>query len=259
MKPGLAIGPTVDSIRATRAQSAIAAAASSAVLLLAACGPSPLAHGYVEVTQTGGQDKPSCTDWNDYDDDWHRCHQDEPGIVWCNAPDASAGSYALPDAGASAAASVDGSGGTVTDGATSSSDSVASGETGATGDAGAADGGSSGQAGPVNPCTVSATCAAGSSCVMGSCRPCSGGICICQRDDECPANQICDHSAGTCSQPPPSCSALTTEGECIARANCIPIYGGMSCTNNLGNACQSGEANCTCATYSFATCVARGM
>jgi hypothetical protein len=234
MKPGLAIGPTVDSIRATRAQSAIAAAASSAVLLLAACGPSPLAHGYVEVTQTGGQDKPSCTDWNDYDDDWHRCHQDEPGIVWCNAPDASAGSYALPDAGASAAASVDGSGGTVTDGATSSSDSVASGETGATGDAGAADGGSSGQAGPVNPCTVSATCAAGSSCVMGSCRPCSGGICICQRDDECPANQICDHSAGTCSQPPPSCSALTTEGECIARANCIP-------------------------TYSFATCVARGM
>jgi hypothetical protein len=132
--------------------------------------------------------------------------------------------------------------------------SVESGNTGI-----AADGGSSVQGGPVIPCTVSATCAPGTSCVMGSCLTCAGGICSCLRDDDCSANQICDHVSGSCTQPPPACSALTTEAACVARANCIPIYGGMNCTNNLGNACHSGEANCTCATYSFAACIPRGI
>jgi hypothetical protein len=112
---------------------------------------------------------------------------------------------------------------------------------------------------PIPPisCTVGATCPAGNDCVAGSCQPCVGGVCECQRDDDCPANQICDHTAGSCAQPPPACTALTTETACVARADCTPIYGGMSCTNSAGDACQSGEANCTCATYAFAACIAR--
>ena len=265
----------MNATRATKRRSGFAVVATSIVLpLVAACGPEPFARGYVDVA-SGGGDQPTCTDWNDYDDEWHRCHWDEPAIVWCNAPDAGpvyvpradagAGAVASSDSGRSNAGNSDGassgtveSGASSTDGATPSSDSgamssVESGNTGV-----AADGGSSVQGGPAAPCTVSATCAPGTSCVMGSCLACPGGICSCQRDDDCPANQICDHTSGSCAQPPPACSALTTEAACVARANCIPLYGGMNCTNNLGNACHSGEANCTCATYSFAACIARG-
>jgi hypothetical protein len=31
----------------------------------------------------------------------------------------------------------------------------------------------------------------------------------------------------------------------------------MSCTNAMGSPCLSGQADCTCATYSFAVCIAR--
>jgi hypothetical protein len=104
---------------------------------------------------------------------------------------------------------------------------------------------------------VGSTCPAGDACVAGACQPCAGGVCVCLRDDDCAASQVCDHTAGTCTAPPPACTALTTEADCTARADCTPIYGGMSCTNDAGDICHSGEANCTCATYSFAACVAR--
>ena len=106
-------------------------------------------------------------------------------------------------------------------------------------------------------CVVGTTCPQGTSCVTGSCQACPGGVCTCQRDDDCSASQICDHDTATCTAPPPVCTALTTEAACSARVDCTPIYGGMSCTNNVGSPCHSGEANCTCATYSFAACVAR--
>jgi len=107
-------------------------------------------------------------------------------------------------------------------------------------------------------CVVGASCPqAGTSCVTGLCQTCPGGSCSCQRDDDCSAMQICDHDTATCKSPPPACTALTTEATCSARVDCTPFYGGMSCTNNVGSPCHSGEANCTCATYSFAACVAR--
>jgi len=275
MKFRHAIGKaTIDATRATRPLSGFAVVATSIVLpLVAACDAEPFGGGYVDVT-SGGWDQPTCTDWNNYDDEWHRCHRDEPAIVWCNAPDAGAVYFPRADAGASAVASSDSGGATgngdgrqngtgesgasSADGATPSSDSGAMSSV-ESGNTAAADGGSAVEGGLVTPCTVSATCAQGSSCVMGSCLTCAGGICSCQRDDDCSANQICDHVSGSCTQPPPACTALTTEAACVARANCIPVYGGMNCTNNLGNACHSGEANCTCATYSFAACVARGI
>ena len=83
------------------------------------------------------------------------------------------------------------------------------------------------------------------------------GAITCQRDDDCAGGQICDHDVATCTTPPPTCGQLTTEAACAARADCTPFYGGMTCTNDVGSACHSGEANCTCATYSFAACVAR--
>src|SRR5271156_4312500 len=50
--------------------------------------------------------QPKCTDWYAYDADWHRRHCDDPGYVWCNAPDvggnettADAGSPSNTDAG----------------------------------------------------------------------------------------------------------------------------------------------------------------
>ncbi len=208
--------------------------------------------------------EPTCTDWNAFDSNWHRCHWGEPGITWCDAPpgyvettDAGSTYVATGDAGSTYVAPP-GSGTTVTPdaGGASSGD----GGTGDQGTMATADSGSPSRASDAAPpisCTVGATCPAGDACVSGSCEPCSNGVCECQRDDDCPANQICDHTAGTCAQPPPACSALATEAACVARADCTPIYGGMSCTNTAGDACQSGEANCTCATYAFAACIAR--
>jgi len=154
--------------------------------------------------------------------------------------------------GSSGSSGWSGSSGSVGSGGAGGSGGV--GGSGGAGASGTTSGGGSGQA---IACTTGATCPAGDACVTGSCQPCAGGVCECQRDDDCAANQICDHTVGTCTQPPPACTALTTEAACVARADCTPIYGGMSCTNSAGNACQSGEANCTCATYAFAACIAR--
>jgi hypothetical protein len=171
-------------------------------------------------------------------------------VIRLQASDAGVGSVTTSDAGRLSLASSDG-------GATTSAGSDAGTDVGnaGTGTAGVADASSADDGGQA--CTVGATCPAGTSCVTGACRPCDAGVCVCQRDDDCPARQICDHAAGTCTQPPPACTSLTTEADCTARADCTPIYGGMSCTNSMGSSCQSGEANCTCATYSFAACVAR--
>ncbi len=207
--------------------------------------------------------EPTCTKWDAYDAYWHRCHWGEPGITWCDAPpgyvetsDAGSSYGTMPEAG-STYVPPPGSGTTTPDaGEASSTDGAAS-------DGGApvaADSGRStdaSDAGAAIACTVGATCPAASACVAGSCQACSNGVCECQRDDDCPANQICNHTVGTCTEPPPACTALLTEAACVARADCTPIYGGMSCTNDAGDVCQSGEANCTCATYSFAACIAR--
>jgi hypothetical protein len=258
-----------------------AAVVSPSLLWLAGCS------GYCEAGGAGGYGvgvteptQPACVDWYAYDDEWHRHHCDDPAYVWCNAPAGGTVSIAGGDAGASpmgagdagaaptttpeagGPASLD-SGAPPSMSSTSGADSgpASSGPTadagGTTTDAGAGAIGNAGDAAPTNPCATSTACAVGTSCVAGSCQPCGGGVCICQRDDDCPASQICDHAAGTCAAPPPACTGLTTEAACAARADCSPIYGGMSCTNNVGSECHSGEANCTCATYSFAACVVR--
>ena len=232
------------------------------LLTLAGCGDwtagSAEGGGWGEVQPVVGR---GCVDWNDCDRDWRRRHWDDPRVSWCNLPDAGPRSVATADAALRSIATTDSGPGSIAlseagEAAGSESDAAAAGASpeAGTADAAVADARVGDE---VNSCTVGATCPVGTSCVMGSCRTCSGGVCVCQRDDDCPATQICDHTAGTCTQPPPACSSLTTEAACIGRADCTPIYGGMNCTNNMGSPCHSGEANCTCATYSFAACVTR--
>jgi hypothetical protein len=251
------------------------------LLLLAGCGD--WAAGGGEVQPAGSRTRSGCVEWNDCDEDWRRRHWDDPSVSWCIPPNARSGSVPTADAGRGSAPRVDGGTGSTatTDaglssiatseaGETSSAESDAasdrgSADAGADGgvvdagtvaDGGVADGGDADDRGQANSCTVGATCPAGTSCVMGSCSACSGGVCVCQRDEDCAASQICDHNAGRCTEPPPACTSLTSEADCSARADCAPIYGGMSCTNSAGSPCHSGEANCTCATYSFAACIA---
>jgi hypothetical protein len=224
-------------------------------------------------------------EWNDCDEDWRRRHWDDPSVSWCIPPSSRSGSIPTADAGRGSVPMVDGGTGSsaTTDAglrsiATSEAGETASAESDAASDrgnadagavadggvadastvtdGGVADGGDADDRGQANSCTVGATCPVGTSCVMGSCSACSAGVCVCQRDEDCPASQICDHNAGRCTEPPPACTSLTTETDCSARADCAPIYGGMSCTNSAGSPCHSGEANCTCATYSFAACIA---
>jgi hypothetical protein len=222
----------------------------------------------------------NCKDWYAYDWDWHRCHWREP-IIWCNEPsgiDYDAATIVVGDSGGSGGnasdsglASGNGSSGSA-DGSSGSSSSTgaglgdggpgsAGGEGGTSGSesADASDGGSSnGSDGSgVIACDTSVTCPLGTSCVAGTCQTCSDAGCVCQRDDDCPSPQVCDHSSATCTSPPPACTTLTSEAACSARADCTPVYGGMNCTNSAGSTCHSGEADCTCATYSFAVCTPR--
>ncbi len=115
-------------------------------------------------------------------------------------------------------------------------------------DAGAMD-----AAGP--SCATSADCPVGSTCVASSCEPCPEGVCTCMRDDECPADQICNHPIATCEDPPVLCSDLTVEADCLARTDCQAIYSGMNCRDSQGGDCESGDPNCTCETFSFAVCI----
>jgi hypothetical protein len=254
-------------------------------LLLA---PTLLAVGCADLGDGPGYGS-GCTDWSqcvawqcDWDLDYCWCEQYASS---CSGDDGGYTSYSY-DAGSTTSANGGGSSGVsgssggasasnvgpATSGAAggdagaspqgvgtdSAAANAASAMNGSHGDAGAAMGSTNaGDAVAANTCAVSATCPVGTSCAMGMCQPCNGGVCVCQRDDDCAGKQICDHTHGTCTNAPPTCTMLTTEAECAARADCTPVYGGMSCTNSMGSPCHSGEANCTCATYSFAACVAR--
>jgi hypothetical protein len=252
-------------------------------LALAGCGPwTPTQPEDRAPRPTATPSEPACTNWSAYSEDWHRRHCNV-AIRWCSVP---SGSSPVPAAGTSGAAGAMGTYGTgsagmlgaagsgtgtggdgegsprdggLAVGDASASDASASMDSHAAPDSGrvATDASHATDGAGENSCVVGATCPQGTSCVMGSCQACAEGVCACQRDDDCAASQICDHDVGTCTTPPPACAALATEADCSARADCTPVYGGMSCTNTVGSPCHSGEANCTCATYSFAVCVAR--
>ncbi len=106
-------------------------------------------------------------------------------------------------------------------------------------------------------CTTSAECASGNNCQSGACVPCAGGICVCRRDDDCPALDVCDHLAGTCGPPIVRCTEITVEATCIDRTDCQAVYAGVNCRDAQGGACTSADPECTCETFSFAACIVR--
>jgi hypothetical protein len=216
-------------------------------------------YGY---SQGAGPGNATCIDWNSYDDDWHRRHCGESHWVWCNAPDASAYAASGAPSGSSGESSGTGEGSSGT--ATSSGSTAGSREGGPGGNAGSGTGSGAGGGsqsidggGAATDGSGGGADAADGASSEGS-APCTSDVCICQRDDDCPAAEVCDHTTATCVAPPAACSALTTEAECTTRADCSPVYGGMNCSNDVGTPCHSGDANCTCATYSFAACASRG-
>jgi len=246
-------------------------ASHGAILFLALAGCDPWTP---PETENGAVPSESaCTNWKSYDEDWHRRHCNV-AIRWCDMSTTPRGWTPVgSSSGTAGATGTNGAGGTTGSptGAVGGAGGGGAGDAGLTGGGGSAsvDSGVAVDGGHVvtdaghaagdgtTACIVSATCPLGTSCVTGSCQPCAAGVCACQRDDDCSASQVCNHDVGACATPPPTCAALTTEAACSARADCAPIYGGMSCTNTVGSPCHSGEANCTCATYDFAACVAR--
>lgn len=56
---------------------------------------------------------------------------------------------------------------------------------------------------------------------------------------------------------PPVCEHINDETDCLGRADCSGTYTGIDCTKPDGSACHSGDVNCTCASFQFATCVTR--
>lgn len=55
----------------------------------------------------------------------------------------------------------------------------------------------------------------------------------------------------------PSCDVINTESSCTARTDCAPVYDGINCKKPNGTTCQTGDTDCTCEKYVFASCAAK--
>jgi hypothetical protein len=54
----------------------------------------------------------------------------------------------------------------------------------------------------------------------------------------------------------PKCGAIQHEADCFGRTtDCTAVYSGFGCTKPDGTACRVGDANCTCTSFAFASCV----
>lgn len=73
----------------------------------------------------------------------------------------------------------------------------------------------------------------------------------CAVDAHCPAGSIC--AEGVCQAL--TCADFDTEGACLAREDCKPVYSGVDCVDASGGECTSGDTDCTCASFAFALCV----
>ena len=55
----------------------------------------------------------------------------------------------------------------------------------------------------------------------------------------------------------PVCGHINDEPNCLGRSDCSGVYTGLNCTKPDGSACQSGDTNCTCTSFVFASCHTR--
>lgn len=63
----------------------------------------------------------------------------------------------------------------------------------------------------------------------------------------------------TACEAPPICNALSHESDCLARsADCSTVYNGHGCHKPDGSACRVGDTDCTCTSFTFSACEAKG-
>jgi hypothetical protein len=108
---------------------------------------------------------------------------------------------------------------------------------------------------PPQPCETDEECAAGCYCSSEG---------VCEESNWCFGNQDCAEGfvcnlTGTCvpaEEPPPppvTCEDLGDEA-CVADEACSPVYRGVNCTSETGDACTSESANCSCESFAFDSC-----
>lgn len=93
----------------------------------------------------------------------------------------------------------------------------------------------------------------------GQCVTSPAGTCTTQ--DDCDADgYVCDER-DTCvpgeappPPPPPTCEAHLTEADCVAAADCAPVYAGINCTTPGGDVCSNETPDCTCESFAFSRC-----
>jgi len=109
---------------------------------------------------------------------------------------------------------------------------------------------------PPTTCETNEECAEGCYCSdTGTCEE-SG---FCRLSIDCASDFECS-DLGTCvpSQevpPPATCIDLSgDEAACLAAEFCGPVYRGVNCTSDTGEACTSQSAACTCESFSFDSC-----
>ena len=116
-------------------------------------------------------------------------------------------------------------------------------------------------------CTGGAFCDVPSgTCTMGSC---AGAITCTTAAPTCASGSVpliyngcftgaCFETA-LCSEAP-ACANINDETNCLAHiATCSAVYVGIGCHKPDGSACHTGDLNCTCASFRFNSCVAKGM
>lgn len=57
----------------------------------------------------------------------------------------------------------------------------------------------------------------------------------------------------------PTCAALQHEADCLAdNGRCAAVYTGINCQKPDGTACNAGDTNCTCQSFTYNSCAANG-
>jgi hypothetical protein len=96
---------------------------------------------------------------------------------------------------------------------------------------------------PYGTCTGTVTCStAAPACNVGEVATIDSGC----YTGSCEAITACGSA--------PTCAQLTHETDCLANSTCQALYTGLGCHKPDNTACMSGDANCICTSFKFASC-----
>jgi hypothetical protein len=128
-------------------------------------------------------------------------------------------------------------------------------------------------------CSAQCTCTTDASAVAQGWGWCDNGICALGTDPngDCTSAVTCNTIMPTCPEhevplslngcwtgvcgqiascaAAPDCTRREFQDDCSADPSCIATFTGIDCVDSSGSACTAGDANCTCASYEFASCV----